>query len=138
VVNRAPVSRPDPGGTIGMPFVSKSVHPDKGFIGVASQFHPVQRMLNCAKLVEKPAWALVVGIAITYFSGFLSPLFPQMTVDVLQWGSPLPYLHRVVTFPGPAFVDWWTALLDAVIWTVLAYIVLYFAWPKGSEEKCAT
>jgi len=95
-------------------------------------------MLNCAKLVEKPAWALVVGIAITYFSGFLRPIFPQMTVDVLQWGSPFPYLHRVVTFAGPASVDWPMAVIDAAIWSGLAFIVLYFTWPKGAEEKCST
>jgi hypothetical protein len=96
-------------------------------------------MLGCTKMLVKPAWALVVGIAITYFSGFATPLFPQMTVDVLQWGSPFPYLHRVVTFPGPAFVDWPMAVLDTLIWTVLAFIVLYFAWPKGAGEgKCGT
>ena len=96
-------------------------------------------MLNCAKRVVKPAWALVVGIAITYFSGFLRPLFPEQTVDVLQWGSPFPYLHRVVTFSGPQAVDWPIAVLDAAVWSVLAFIVLYIAWPKGAAmEKCET
>ena len=96
-------------------------------------------MLSCSKKLVMPAWALVVGIAITYFSGFLTPLFPERTVDVLQWGSPFPYLHRVVTFPGPAFVDWPIAVLDCAIWTVIALVILHFIWPKAAMgEKCAT
>lgn len=95
-------------------------------------------MLNCAKTVVKPAWSLVVGIAIAYFSGFLTPLFPERTVDVLLWGSPFPYLHRVLTFPGPAIVDWPIAVLDCVIWTIIAFLILYFLWPRCAmdEKNC--
>ena len=93
--------------------------------------------INCAKANVAAAWALIVGLAITYFSGFLTPLFPQMTVDVLQWGSPFPYLHRVVTFQSPPFVDWPMAVIDCLIWTIIAFVILHFIWPRGViAEKC--
>jgi hypothetical protein len=93
--------------------------------------------INCAKANVAAAWALIVGLAITYVSGFLTPLFPQMTVDVLQWGSPFPYLHRVVTFQGAAFVDWPMAVIDCLIWTIIAFLILHFIWPRGViAEKC--
>ena len=93
--------------------------------------------INCAKANVAAAWALIVGLAITYFSGFLTPLFPQMTVDVLQWGSPFPYLHRVVTFQSPPFVDWPMAIIDCLIWTIIAFVILHFIWTKGAlAEKC--
>jgi hypothetical protein len=94
-------------------------------------------MINCAKVNVAAAWALIVGIAITYFSGFLTPLFPEKTVDVLQWGSPFPYLHRVVTFKGAPFVDWPVAVIDCLIWTIITFVILHFIWPKGAlAAKC--
>ncbi len=117
--------------------LSKIIHRGKSFIGNLQRLHSVQTMFNCARMNVKPVWALIVGIAITYFSGFLTPLFPERTVDVLQWGSPFPYLHLVATFPGPAFVDWPIAVIDCLIWTIIAFVILYFIWPRGPlEEKC--
>jgi len=94
-------------------------------------------MINCAKVNVAAAWALIVGLAVTYVSGFLPPLFPGKTVDVLQWGSPFPYLHRVVTFQAPPSVDWTMAIIDCLIWTVIAFVILHFIWPKGAfAAKC--
>jgi hypothetical protein len=94
-------------------------------------------MLNCAKVNVAAAWALIVGLAVTYVSGFLTPLFPEKTVDVLQWGSPFPYLHRVVTFQAPPSVDWPIAVLDCLIWTIIAFVILHFIWPRGAlAAKC--
>jgi len=89
---------------------------------------------------RKRAWkagiiAVIAGIVITWISGFFTPLFPERTVDVLQWGSPFPYLHRVVTFHIPPAVDWTMAVLDFVIWTVIVFVILYLAWPEGIAEK---
>jgi hypothetical protein len=72
--------------------------------------------------------AIIGGAALTWLSGFLRPLLPEKSVDVLQWGSPFPYLHKVVTFPGPPFVDWSTAAVDFVIWTILFIIIMYVVW----------
>ena len=72
--------------------------------------------------------AAVASLVITYISGFFRPLFPQMTVDVLQWGSPFPYLHRVVTFPGPPFVDWTMAGVDFIIWGIVVFLIVYLVW----------
>jgi hypothetical protein len=94
-------------------------------------------MINCAKVNVAAAWALIVGLAVTYVSGFLAPLFPSQTVDVLQWGSPFPYLHRVVTFQAPPSVDWTMAIIDCLIWTIIAFVILHFIWPKGAlAAKC--
>jgi len=79
-------------------------------------------------------FALIGGAAITWLSGFLSPLLPEKTVDVLQWGSPFPYLHRVVTFSGPAFVDWSMAAVDFVIWTIMFIIIIYVVWLSRCRE----
>ena len=91
--------------------------------------------------------AIVLGILITWMTGFFTPLFPQSTVDVLQWGSPFPYLHRVVTFTIPPAVDWTAAFVDFVIWAVIVFLILYFGWAsrtpgeqkgeglKGEEKK---
>jgi hypothetical protein len=93
-------------------------------------------MMHRRKVCKTGILSVIAGIVITYLSGFFTPLFPQMTVDVLQWGSPFPYLHRVVTFPGPAFVDWAMALVDFVIWAVIVFLILYFGWAsRGKEEK---
>jgi hypothetical protein len=94
-------------------------------------------MINCAKVNVAAAWALIVGLAITYVSGFLAPLFPSQTVDVLQWGSPFPYLHRVVTFQAPPSVDWTMAIIDCLIWAIIAFVILHFIWPRGAlAAKC--
>jgi hypothetical protein len=74
---------------------------------------------------------------ITWISGFATPLFPERTVDVLQWGSPFLYLHRVMSFHTAPFVDWTMAFVDFVIWAVLVFVILHLAWPegKGSEPE---
>jgi hypothetical protein len=72
--------------------------------------------------------AALGGAVLTWLSGFLHPLLPERTVDVLQWGSPFPYLHRVVSFPGPPFVDWSMAVVDFMIWTVMFTIIIYAVW----------
>jgi hypothetical protein len=82
--------------------------------------------------------ASILGIIITWFTGFFTPLFPQMTVDVLQWGSPFPFLHRVVTFPGPAFVDWTMAFVDFVIWAVIVFLILFFGWAFRVRQEEAS
>jgi hypothetical protein len=92
-------------------------------------------MFNYAKRFVKPEWALIVGLAITYVSGFLAPLFPDRTVDVLQWGSPFPYLYRVVAFQAPPSVDWRIAVLDCLIWTVVAAVILSFLWPNVAKGE---
>jgi hypothetical protein len=82
--------------------------------------------------------SLIGGLLVTGISGLFRPLFPYRTVDVLEWGSPFPYLSRVVTFRGPPFVDWTTAVLDYVIWTVVIFIVLFLVcskWPCPVNEK---
>ena len=62
---------------------------------------------------------------------------PEKTVDVLQWGSPFSYLLRVVTFSGPAFVDWSMAAVDFVIWTIMFIIIIYVVWLSrcGKQKK---
>jgi hypothetical protein len=77
--------------------------------------------------------SLIGGLLVTGLSGLFRPLFPYRTVDVLEWGSPFPYLSRVVTFRGPPFVDWTTAVLDYVIWTFVIFIVLFLVCSMG---KC--
>jgi hypothetical protein len=72
--------------------------------------------------------AVIGGAVLTWLSGFLRPLLPERTVDVLQWGSPFPYLHKVVTFPGSPFVDWTMAAVDFVIWTIMFIIIIYIVW----------
>ena len=78
--------------------------------------------------------AVLGGAVLTWLSGFLNPLLPERTVDVLQWGSPFPYLHRVVTFKGPAFVDWSMAAVDFVIWTIMFIIIIYVVWLSRCKE----
>jgi hypothetical protein len=68
------------------------------------------------------------GAVLTCRSGFLRPLLPDRTVDVLQWGSPFPYLHKIVTFPGPPFVDWSMAAVDFGIWTIMFMVIIYGVW----------
>jgi hypothetical protein len=72
--------------------------------------------------------AAIGGVVLTWLSGFLRPLLPERTVDVLQWGSPFPYLHKVVTFPGPPFVDWSMAAVDFGIWTIMFMVIIYGVW----------
>jgi hypothetical protein len=72
--------------------------------------------------------AVIVGIIITYVSGFFRPLLPERTIDLLQWGSPFPYLHRVVTFPGPPFINWTMAAMDFIIWGILVFAIVFTAW----------
>jgi large-conductance mechanosensitive channel len=79
--------------------------------------------------------AVITGIVIAYISGFFPPLILRKTVDVLQWGSPFPYIHRVVTFYTAPFVDWTMALVDFVIWAVLVFLVLYFGWASRTPGK---
>ena len=81
--------------------------------------------------------SLIGGLLVTGISGLFRPLFPYRTVDVLEWGSPFPYLSRVVTFRGPPFVDWGTATLDYLIWTIVIFIVLFVVcsiWPRHQAE----
>jgi len=79
--------------------------------------------------------AIIAGIVITWITGFFPPLFPERTVDVLQWGSPFAYLHRVVTFHTAPFVDWTMAFVDFVIWAVIVFVILYLAWPEGPGKE---
>ena len=74
------------------------------------------------------AVAVVASLVITWVSGFFRPLFPQMTVDVLQWGSPFPYLYRVVTFRGPPSVDWTMAWVDFIIWGIIVFLIVFPGW----------
>jgi hypothetical protein len=46
-------------------------------------------------------FAGIVGIIITYASGFFRPLLPERTIDLLQRGSPFPYLQRGSHFLDP-------------------------------------
>ena len=82
--------------------------------------------------------ALAGGAILTWLSGFLPPLLPEMTVDVLQWGSPFPFLHRVVTFSGPPFIDWSMAAVDFIIWTLMFIVIIYVVWLsqcKGEKKN---
>src|SRR5512137_1499419 len=80
--------------------------------------------------------AAIGGAVLTWLSGFLRPLLPERTVDVLQWGSPFPYLHKVVTFPGPPFVDWSMAAVDFTVWTIMFIVIIYVVWiSRCTEEK---
>jgi len=72
--------------------------------------------------------AAIGGAVLTWLSGFLRPLLPERTVDVLQWGSPFPCLHKVVTFPGQPFVDWSMAAVDFGIWTIMFMVIIYGVW----------
>lgn len=97
-------------------------------------------MMHHRKACRAGIIAVIAGIVITWISGFFTPLFPERTVDVLQWGSPFPYLHRVVTFHIPPAVDWPMAFVDFVIWTVIAFILLYLAgilFSRGNERDVA-
>lgn len=69
--------------------------------------------------------SLIGGILVTWLTGFFRPLFPVRTVDVLEWGSPFPYLTRVVTFRGPAFINWETATIDFMLWAIIIFVVLF-------------
>jgi hypothetical protein len=93
--------------------------------------------LNSTRLGISLGIAIIAGIVITYVSGFFRPLFPEMTVDVLQWGSPFPYLHRVVTFPGPAFVNWSMGAVDFIIWFLIVFAIVFVVWgmrkPAGKK-----
>ena len=82
--------------------------------------------------------SLIGGLLVTGISGLFRPLLPYRTVDVLEWGSPFPYLSRVVTFRGPPFVNWGTAILDYLIWTIVIFIVLFLVssrWPHHQDAK---
>jgi hypothetical protein len=106
------------------------------FMKGSSHLCPLSAMMHHKKVCKVGILAAILGIVITWFTGFFTPLFPQMTVDVLQWGSPFPYLHRVVTFAGPAFVDWTMAFVDFVIWTIIVFLILYFGWAsRGTRKK---
>jgi|APFre7841882654_1041346.scaffolds.fasta_scaffold06910_1 ABC-type dipeptide/oligopeptide/nickel transport system permease subunit len=90
--------------------------------------------INLEIRVTAIIFALMGGAAITWLSGFLRPLLPEKTVDVLQWGSPFPFLHKVVTFNGPVFVDWSMAAVDFVIWTIMLFIIIYVVWLSRCRE----
>jgi hypothetical protein len=79
--------------------------------------------------------SLIGGVLVTWLTGFFRPLFPFMTVDVLEWGSPFPYLTRVVTFRGPAFINWETAAIDFIIWTIIIFIVLFLVCLYRSPDR---
>jgi hypothetical protein len=79
--------------------------------------------------------AAIGGAVLTWLSGFLRPLLPERTVDVLQWGSPFPYLHKVVTFQGPPFVDWSMAAVDFGIWSIMFIIIIYGVWISRCKEE---
>jgi len=90
-------------------------------------------MVNRRKAFLAGIIAVVSGIVITWISGFFTPLFPERTIDVLQWGSPFPYLHRVVTFHTAPFVDWTMAFVDFLIWAVAVLLVLYLGWASRKQ-----
>ena len=71
--------------------------------------------------------SVISALVITYISGFFRPLLPERTVDVLQWGSPFPYLHRVVTFHGQPFADWNMAVVDFIFWFIIIFVIIYLA-----------
>ncbi len=91
--------------------------------------------LNSTRLGISLIIAVIAGVVITYVSGFFRPLFPEMTVDVLQWGSPFPYLHRVVTFPGPPFVNWTMAAVDFIIWFLIVFAIVFVVWGMREDPK---
>ena len=94
--------------------------------------------MNRTKIWLSVIFAIIVGIAVTWFSKFVPPVFPARTVDILQWGSPFPYLFRVVTFQIPPTVNWAMAFLDFAIWALIAFVILYLIWPECREMDSGT
>ena len=68
--------------------------------------------------------AIVVGVAITLASGLLSNT-PSGLLGAVHFGYPLPWLHQVVYPNAPLEVDALILLVDAVIWTVIAGLILF-------------
>ena len=68
--------------------------------------------------------AIVVGVAITLASGLFSNT-PSGLLGAVHFGYPLPWLHQVVYPNAPLEVDALILLVDAVIWTVIAGLILF-------------
>jgi hypothetical protein len=94
--------------------------------------------MNHRKIWLSAIFAIAVGIVVTWLSGFVRPFFPLSSMETLQWGSPFPYLDRVVTFPLPPTMNWTMAFVDFAIWALIAFVILYLAWPECEETETGT
>lgn len=94
-------------------------------------------------------FALLIGLVITAVSGISlnsnivgelpNVLFvTEPLLGVSYWGYMLPWLKQIV-YPGEARrVIWQNFAADAVLWTIITYIVLaVFKLPRVAEAKAA-
>ena len=80
--------------------------------------------------------AVIASLIITYISGFFRPLIPYRTIDVLEWGSPFPYLTRIAGASQlPRHVDWTMAFVDFVIWAIIVFLIVFYAWARRGPQK---
>ncbi len=85
------------------------------------------------------AIAVTGGLIVTYATGFFRPLFPFRTVDVLEWGSPFPYLTRIAGAGGlPKHLDWTNAVVDFLIWAIIIFVASLFIMERKGKAPVRT
>lgn len=79
--------------------------------------------------------AVIASLIITYISGFFRPLIPFRTIDILEWGSPFPYLTRLAGASQlPTHVDWTMAIVDFIIWAIIVFLIVYVIWGRRCHD----
>ena len=72
----------------------------------------------------KVLYAVLVGLAITLVSGiFFTTHFGRIPIDVLEWGTPLPWITRVIP-TQIRVIHWINFVIDLVFWITISLIAL--------------
>jgi hypothetical protein len=81
-------------------------------------------MENFTKDPSKVLYAVLVGVAITLVSEiFFTPHFGRIPIDMLEWGTPLPWITRVIP-TKIGVIHWISFVIDLVFWIIISLIVL--------------
>jgi hypothetical protein len=78
------------------------------------------------KMAMKVGLAIVAGVVITLITGLLSST-PSGLVGAVWYGYPLNWINRLVIAPtagNPWVVQWVNLVVDIVVWSIVALIVL--------------
>jgi hypothetical protein len=75
-------------------------------------------------LYEKLIYSIILGIVITLASGLIPNIGGGLGVQ--GFGFPFPWMMQAI-YPGaPMTFDWIALILDSVIWSIFAIIVIHF------------
>ncbi len=82
--------------------------------------------------------SITLGAALTWITGKLPALLTQIQIDVIQYGTPLPWTSRVIPTHFQNY-SWVNLILDVAFWAIIAFLITSSATkvksPKHADSE---